>query len=128
MSTTDTSQRSARQRSENGADPVRVRLAAPALSGVLRITLIVVATALALYLVWRVRSVIQLLAISLFLAFALFPLVEALTVRTRLHRAVVILAVFVILALLVGLIGYVVIPSLVREVNTLSHDAPHYAA
>jgi predicted PurR-regulated permease PerM len=127
MSTTETSQRSARQRSENGADPVRVRLDAPALSGVLRITLIVVGTALALYLVWRVRSVIQLLAISLFLAFALFPLVEAVAVRTRVHRAVIILATYVVLALLVGLIGYVVIPSLVKEVHTLSHDAPHYA-
>jgi predicted PurR-regulated permease PerM len=95
---------------------------------VLRITLIVVATALALYLVWRVRSVIQLLAISLFFALALFPLVEAVAVRTRVHRAVVILATYVILALLVGLIGYVVIPSLVKEVHTLSHDAPHYAA
>jgi predicted PurR-regulated permease PerM len=95
---------------------------------VLRITLIVVATALALYLVWRVRSVVQLLAISLFFALALFPLVEALAVRTRVHRAVVILAVYLILALLVGLIGYVVIPSLVGEVHTLSHDAPHYAA
>ncbi|MGB0096756.1 MAG: hypothetical protein WBP81_29980 [Solirubrobacteraceae bacterium] len=40
-------------------------------------------------------------------------------VRTRAPRAVV------ILALLVGLFGSVVIPSVVREVQTLSHDAPH---
>ena len=26
------------------------------------------------------------------------------------------------------MIGYVVIPSVVREVHALSHDAPHYAA
>ena len=43
-------------------------------------------------------------------------------------RAVVILVVYVMLALLVAVIGYVVIPSVVREVHTLSHDAPHYAA
>ena len=90
--------------------------------------LLLVATALALYLVWRLRGVIQLLAISLFFAFALFPVVDAVAVRTRAPRAVVILAVYVILALLVGLIGYVVIPSVVREVQTLSRDAPHYAA
>ena len=38
-----------------------------------------------------------------------------------------ILAVYVVLALLVGVIGYVVVPSVVREVHTLSRDAPHYA-
>ncbi len=48
--------------------------------------------------------------------------------RTRAPRAVVILAVYVILVLLVSLIGYVVVPSVVREVQTLSRDAPHYAA
>jgi hypothetical protein len=78
--------------------------------------------------VWRIRSVIQLLAISLFFACALFPLVETVAVRTRMRRAVIILGVYMILALLVGLIGYVVVPSFVREVHTLSHDAPHYTA
>jgi predicted PurR-regulated permease PerM len=105
-----------------------VRLTAPPLSGVLRIVLVIVATALALYLAWRLRGVIQLLVISLCFAFALFPVVDAVRLRTRAPRAVVILAVYVTLALLVGLIGYVVIPSVVREVHTLSRDAPHYAA
>jgi predicted PurR-regulated permease PerM len=126
---TDTALQRANERSEVGAAAgVRVRLTAPPLSGVLRIVLLLVATALGLYLVWRIRSVIQLLAISLFFAFALFPVVDAVAVRTRAPRAVVILAVYVILALLVGLIGYVVIPSVVREVETLSRGAPHYAA
>jgi predicted PurR-regulated permease PerM len=116
-----------REGSEDGA-ALRVRLTAPPLSGVLRIVLLLVATALALYLAWRIRGVIQLLAISLFFALALFPVVDAVAVRTRAPRAVVILAVYVMLALLVGLIGYVVIPSVVREVETLSRDAPHYAA
>ncbi|MGO9898152.1 MAG: AI-2E family transporter, partial [Solirubrobacteraceae bacterium] len=87
-----------------------------------------VGTALALYLVWRIRGVIQLLAISSFFAFALFPVVDAVALRTRAPRAVVILAVYLILALLVGVIGSVVVPSIVREVQTLSHDAPRYAA
>ena len=55
-------------------------------------------------------------------------MVDAVVVRTRLPRAVVILVVYLMLALLVAVIGYVVIPSVVREVHTLSHDAPHYAA
>jgi predicted PurR-regulated permease PerM len=109
-----------RHTSDNGSDLVRVRVAAPPLSGVLRIVLLLVASALALYLVWRIRSVIKLLAISLFFAFALFPLVDAVAVRTQMRRAVIILGVYVILALLVGLIGYVVVPSLVREVHGLS--------
>ena len=76
---------------------------------------ILVATGFGLYLVWRLRGVIQLLAIALFLAFALFPVVDAVAVRTRAPRALVILAVYLILALLIVLIGYVVIPSLVRS-------------
>jgi predicted PurR-regulated permease PerM len=117
-----------RSNSDDVSDPVRVRLAPPPMSGVLRIVLIIVATVLALYLVWRLRSVIQLLIISVFFACALFPVVDAVVVRIRVPRAVVILAVYVMLALLVGVIGYVVVPSVVREVHTLSREAPHYAA
>ncbi|MGO9973858.1 MAG: AI-2E family transporter [Solirubrobacteraceae bacterium] len=125
---THTAVRPSPQSSADGAEPLRVRLAAPPLGGVLRIVLILVATALALYLVWRIRGVIQLLAISLFFAFALFPVVDAVALRTRAPRAVVILTVYVLLALLVGVIGSVVVPSIAREVQTLSHDAPRYAA
>ena len=83
---------------------------------------------LALYLRWRLSGVIQLLVISLLIAFALFPVVDAAAVRTRAPRAVVTLTGYVLLALPVGLIASVVIPSVVREVQTLSRDAPHYAA
>ena len=113
---------------EDGADQLRVRLAPPPLADVLRIVGVLVATGLGLYLFWRVRGVVRLLAISLFFAFALFPVVEAVSVRTRVPRSLVILAVYLILALLIALIGYVVIPSLVSEVHQLSRDAPHYAA
>ena len=116
------------QSSHDGTGALRVRLAAPPVSGVLRMVFILVATGFGLYLVWRLRGVIQLLAIALFLAFALFPVVDAVAVRTRAPRALVILAVYLILALLIVLIGYVVIPSLVKELHTLSGDAPHYAA
>jgi predicted PurR-regulated permease PerM len=125
---TTTTPRSTNRRSDDGADQLRVRLAPPPLSDVLRIVGVLVVIGLGLYLLWRVRTVIRLLAISLFFAFALFPVVEAVSRRTRMPRAAVILAVYLILALLIALIGYVVIPSLVSEVNQLSHDAPHYAA
>jgi predicted PurR-regulated permease PerM len=114
--------------SEDAAEQLRVRLAAPPLAGVLRIVLVLVASALALYLVWRIRGVIQLLAISLFFAFALFPVVDALAARLRVPRALLILAVYLMLAMLIALISYVVVPSLVKEVHALSRNAPRYAA
>ena len=117
-----------RETPDEASQPVRVRLDAPPLTGVLRIVLMLVTTAFALYLVWRVRSVIQLLAISLFFALALFPVVDAVSVRTSAPRAIVILVVYLMLAALVALVGYVVIPSLVKEVHMLSSNAPRYAA
>jgi predicted PurR-regulated permease PerM len=125
---TSTRRGSTSRSSVDGAGPLRVRLVAPPLGGVLRIVLVLVASALALYLVWRIRGVIQLLAIALFFAFALFPFVDAVTVRMKAPRGVVILGVYLILAMLVALIGYAVIPSLVKELQMLSRNAPHYAA
>ena len=116
------------QSSQDGRGPLRVRLAAPPVSGVLRMALLLVATGFGLYLVWRLRGVIQLLAISLFFAFALFPVVDTVVTRTRAPRAAVILVVYLILAALIVLVAYVVIPSLVKEVEALARNAPHYAA
>jgi predicted PurR-regulated permease PerM len=120
--------RGTRQAAPDGAEPLRVRLTPPPLTDVMRIVGVIVATGLGLYLFWRVRSVVRLVAISLFFGFALFPLVEAMSNKTRIPRAVAILVVYLLLASIIGLIGYVVVPSLVGEVNKLSHDAPHYAA
>ena len=80
-----------------------------------------------LYLVWRVRVVVRLVAISLFLALALIPVIDAVATETRAPRALIILVAYVVL---IGrrVIGYLVVPSLVKEVEQLSHDAPHYAA
>jgi predicted PurR-regulated permease PerM len=104
-----------------------VRLAAPSLGGVVRLVLIVAASAIFLYLCWRVREVIRLVAISLFVALALFPLVDAVDSRIRLPRSLIILAVFLALLASVAVIGYVVVPSLVKEVEQIAHDAPRYA-
>jgi predicted PurR-regulated permease PerM len=72
--------------------------------------------------------VIRLVGISLFLALALMPVVDALDKRIRVPRALLILAIYVLLLASVAVIGYVVVPSLVKEVGQLSHDAPRYAA
>ena len=101
-----------------------VRLASPSLRSVVRFVLIVVACGIALYLAWRVRGVIRLVAISLFLALTLMPMVDAACSKTRAPRALVILAMYVLLIATVALIGYVVAPSLVKEVQQLSHNAP----
>jgi len=90
--------------------------------------LIVAASAVFLYLVWRVRGVIRLIGISLFLALALFPVVDAVDNRMRLPRALIILVLYVILLASVAVIGYVVVPSLIKEVQQIAHDAPRYAA
>ena len=105
-----------------------VRLASPSLGGVFRTILIVAASAVFLYLVWRVRGVIRLIGISLFLALALFPVVDAVDNRMRLPRALIILVLYVILLASVAVIGYVVVPSLIKEVQQIAHDAPRYAA
>jgi predicted PurR-regulated permease PerM len=104
-----------------------VRLAAPSVRGVLRIALILVACAIALYLLWRVRTVVRLAGISVFLALALVPVVDSLDRRVRVPRAVMILAVFVVLIASVVVVGAVVVPSMVKEVGQLSRDAPQYA-
>jgi predicted PurR-regulated permease PerM len=104
-----------------------VRLAAPSPRAVLRIVLIVVGSAIALYLLWRVRSVIRLAAIGLFLALTMLPLIDALDRRTRLPRSMSILLVYLVLLGFVVVVGAVVVPSMVKEVSQLSHDAPRYA-
>ena len=110
------------------ADARLVRIATPSFGGIVRAVLILAACAIVLYLVWRVRGVIRLVAISLFLALALIPLVDAITTRTRLPRALVILITYLALIAGVAVVGYVVVPSLVKEVEQLSRNAPHYAA
>jgi predicted PurR-regulated permease PerM len=117
----------ARQLNGAGPEVSPVRLAAPSLKGVLRVVLIVVACAIALYLLWRVRTVVRLAAISLFLGLAILPIVDALDRRTRIPRSMSILLVYLVLIAAVVLIGALVVPSLVKEVGRLSKDAPRYA-
>jgi len=107
------------------ADPP-VRLAAPSMKAVLRIVAIVVACAIGLYLAWRLRDVLRLVVISVFVALALLPIVDAFDSRVRVPRAAIILALYVTLAAGVVVVGVVVVPSMVKQVQQLSRDAPRY--
>jgi predicted PurR-regulated permease PerM len=109
------------------ATPATVRLGAPSFRGLVRAVLIVTLCGIMLYLTWRIRGVLRLAAISLFLALTLMPVVDAACARVRAPRALVILSVYAVLIAGVAVIGYVVVPSLVKEVQQLSHDAPTYA-
>lgn len=123
-----------RQLSKSSSDPTvlasetpRMRLAAPSLRGVLRIVLITVGCAIALYLVWRVRTVVRLAGISVFLALALIPVVDSFDRHSRMPRAMIILAVLVLLIASVVVVGAVVVPSMIKEVGQLSQHASQYA-
>jgi predicted PurR-regulated permease PerM len=102
------------------------RLAAPSLRGVVRLVAILAACAVGLYLVWRTRSVLRLAAVALFVALTLNPIVDALDRRVHLPRAGAILLLYAALAGGVVVIGAVVVPSTVRQVQQLSRDAPGY--
>jgi predicted PurR-regulated permease PerM len=108
-------------------EPAVVRIAAPSARAVLRLVLLLLGAAILVYLLWRARSIVRLTGISLFLALALLPIVDAVERRTRLHRAVVIIGVYLVLLATVALIGVIVVPGTVREVGRLSHEAPSYA-
>ena len=109
------------------SDTAPVRLAAPSLKGVVRTVAIVVVCAVVLYLTWQIRDVVRIVVIALFVALTLLPIVNAVDARVRVARAPLILAVFLILAAGVVVVGAVVVPSMVEQVRQISHDAPHYA-
>src|SRR6476620_2988247 len=118
---------SARDARAADADPDQtVRLAAPSARTVVRIVAIVVACAAALYLAWRLRDVLRLVVISVFLALALLPVVDAIDARVRMPRAAIILGVYAALAAAVFVVGVVVVPSMVKEVQQVSRDTPRH--
>ena len=121
-----TSARDTRAADADGDADATVRLAAPSPGAVVRIVAIVVACAVGLYLAWRVRDVLRLVVISVFLALALLPVVDAIDARVRVPRAAIILSLYAVLAAGVIVVGVVVVPSMVKEVQQVSRDAPRY--
>ncbi|TML06416.1 MAG: AI-2E family transporter [Actinobacteria bacterium] len=92
---------------------------------IVRVFLTLAVLALLLYLVYRVRSVLELVLVAGFLAIALGPPVEFL-VRRHIRRGIAIVLVYLgIVAAIFG-VGLVIIPPVVDQVNGLSKDIPGY--
>ena len=78
----------------------------PSTRTVVRIALVVAGTALALYLLYRIRSIVELIVLAIFLALALGPFVDFLS-RRRVPRSLAILGVYL------ALVGCLVVLGLV---------------
>jgi len=79
----------------------------------------------ALYLVYLVRDVVVLLFISAFLAVALGPAVDFFN-RRRIPRPASILLVYLLGLLAVFLVGLLVVPPIVTQVQDIAKKAPQY--
>lgn len=97
----------------------------PAARSIVRIVLVVVGVALALYLLYLLRRPISWLLISIFLALALAPMVRWLERRMRRGLAITV-AYLGLLALPVLLIALIV-PPLITEANNFADNVPEYA-
>src|SRR5918995_2306339 len=97
----------------------------PAAREIVRIVLIVVCVAIALYLLFLLRRPITWLLISIFLAVALSPPVNRLAMRMR--RGLAITLVYLgLLAVPLALIALIV-PPLITEANNFADNVPAYA-
>ncbi|HYH89539.1 MAG TPA: AI-2E family transporter [Solirubrobacteraceae bacterium] len=92
---------------------------------IVRVFFTLVALGVLLYTLYLVRSVLGLLLIAVFLAVALGPAVDH-AKRLRLPRGASILLVFVCLFLAIFLIGLIVVPPIVDEVQAFAEDVPNY--
>ncbi len=95
----------------------------PSIRSVVRISLAVAGTALALYLLYLIRSVLQLIFLALFLALALGPLVEFL-IRRRMSRTAAIAVAYLALFALLVLLGLVAIPPIARQIDAGVRQLP----
>ena len=92
---------------------------------IVRVFFTLVALGVLLYTLYLVRSVVGLLLIAVFLAVALGPAVDRAS-SMKLPRGVAILAVFLCLFLAIFLIGLIVVPPIVNEVQAFAEDVPSY--
>jgi predicted PurR-regulated permease PerM len=90
-----------------------------------RVFFTLVGLGILLYILYLVRSVVGLLLIASFLAIALGPAVDR-AARMKLPRPAAILAVFLGLFLSIFLIGLVVVPPIVNEVQAFANNVPNY--
>jgi predicted PurR-regulated permease PerM len=87
---------------------------------------IVIAVWALLHLVWIARDVITWVLIAVFFALALNPAVEWLQRRGIRKRSLAVSMTLLGLVVLIGLLGALVIPPLVNQVNDFAHKVPDY--
>ena len=88
----------------------------PSTRNVVRIALAVAGTALALYLLYLIRSVLQLFGLAVFLALWLGPFVEFLC-RQRVPRVIAIFAAYLALFVSLVFLGLVAVPPIVNQID-----------
>jgi predicted PurR-regulated permease PerM len=100
--------------------------AGPPARAVFRVVLVVVLVVLSLYLIWRLRQPLTWIFIAGFLAIALSGPVNYLS--RRMKRGFAIALVYIGLILLPVLIGAILVPPVVEQLNKLIQNLPAYAA
>jgi predicted PurR-regulated permease PerM len=102
---------------------------------ILKIAILILALAAALWTLQRLRMVILLLVLSIFFSYLIAPLVEwfqrPVLIRGRarkLPRTAAIALVYLVIALVVGLIFYSLVPALTAQINAVIGHLPDYAA
>jgi predicted PurR-regulated permease PerM len=92
---------------------------------IVRIVLVIVGVAIALYLLWQLRKPISWLLISIFLAVALTPPVNRLA--RHMKRGFAITLVYLGLLLVPILLIALIVPPLITEANNFAENVPQYA-
>jgi len=90
-----------------------------------RVVLVIVAVAVALYLLWLLRKPISWILISIFLAVALSPPVNRL--GRRMKRGFAVALVYLGLLLVPILLIALIVPPLINEANDFADNVPQYA-
>ena len=92
---------------------------------IVRVVVVVVCAAIALYLLWRLRKPISWVLISIFLAMALSPPVNYLS--RSMKRGLAIAIVYIGLLLVPVLLIALIVPPLITEANNFADNVPQYA-
>lgn len=90
-----------------------------------QVILKVIFVALILIFLWEVREIIVILIMAFILSSALDPLVNYLK-RHKIPRFASVLAVYILVLALIGLVSYAIIPLVVGQIKILLHNLPDY--
>lgn len=88
----------------------------------------IVLVGILLLFLWTIRDILILLLISVIFASAMEPMVDFFHERKKIPRAVSVLSVYILVILIVGLVGYLVVPTLISEFSQLSSNTPQLTA